>query len=127
MKNILVIEDNSIVASIYRGALAKAGYRVEVATDGHAGLAAALRLHPDLILLDLMLPKIDGVSVLRQLRANPDFATTPIIVSSNSYSASRAEEIWQAGATQLLTKANSSPKELVRVIQEALGRRSDAG
>lgn len=124
MKNILVIEDNSIIANIYRGALAKAGFCVEIAGDGQAGLAAAARIRPDLILLDLMLPKIDGVSVLRQLRANPDFASTPIIVSSNSYSASRAEEIWQAGATQLITKASSSPKELVRIVQEALGGRS---
>ena len=120
MKRIIVIEDNVMAASLYQAALSRDGYGVEVASDGQAGLAAIARARPDLVLLDLMLPKVDGMEVLRRIRATPDLATLPVIITSNAYTAPRLEELRQAGATQIMIKASLSPKELTRVVRETL-------
>jgi DNA-binding response OmpR family regulator len=122
MKQIVVIEDNVVAANLYRAALSRDGYKVEVASDGESGLAAITRLRPDLVLLDLMLPKVDGLEVLRRIRALPDLGTLPVIITSNAYTATRMDELWKAGATQIVTKASISPKELARVVKETLDR-----
>ena len=120
MKRIIVIEDNVMAASLYQAALSRDGYGVEVASDGEAGLAAIARSRPDLVLLDLMLPKVDGSEVLRRIRATPDLAKLPVIITSNAYTAPRLEELRRAGATQIMNKASLSPKELTRVVRETL-------
>jgi CheY-like chemotaxis protein len=122
MKQIVVIEDNNVAANLYRSALSREGYQVEVASDGESGLAAITRLRPDLVLLDLMLPKVDGLEVLRRIRALPDLGKLPVIITSNAYTATRMDELWKAGATQIVTKASISPKELARVVKETLDR-----
>ena len=122
MKLIVIIEDNAVAANLYRAALSREGYRIEVATDGASGLDAITRLKPDLVLLDLMLPKVDGLEVLRRIRALPDFDQVPVIVTSNAYTATRLDELWKAGATQIVTKASISPKDLARVVKETLAR-----
>jgi two-component system response regulator VicR len=117
---ILVIEDNAMAANVYRSTLSQAGHQVDVASDGEAGLAAIDRCHPDLVLLDLMLPKVEGLEVLRQIRSNPALKSMPVMVTSNAYTNARMDELWKAGATQILTKAKVSPKELARVVSTAL-------
>jgi DNA-binding response OmpR family regulator len=126
MKQIVVIEDNVVAANLYRAALSREGYQVEVASDGESGLAAISRLRPDLVLLDLMLPKVDGLEVLRRIRALPDLGKLPVIITSNAYTATRMDELWKAGATQIVTKASISPKELARVVKETLDRNPPA-
>ena len=126
MKQIIVIEDNAVAANLYRAALSREGYRVEVASDGESGLALIVQLKPDLVLLDLMLPKVDGTEVLRRIRAMPDFAQLPVIITSNAYTGARMDELWNAGATQIVTKASISPKDLARLVKETLERHSPA-
>ena len=109
-----------MAAHLYQSVLTREGYQVEVASDGEAGLAAIARSSPDLVLLDLMLPKVDGFEVLRRIRATPDLVGLPVIITSNAYTAPRLEELRQAGATQIVTKASMSPKELTRVVRLAL-------
>ena len=121
MKQILVIEDNAVAANLYRTTLVSAGYDVSVATDGESGLAAAAQRQPDLVLLDLMLPKIAGLEVLRKIRATPALAQVPVMVTSNAYTGPRLDELRSAGATQILTKAKISPKELTKVINDTIG------
>ena len=81
---------------------------------------AIARSSPDLVLLDLMLPKVDGFEVLRRIRATPALAALPVIITSNAYTAGRLEELRQAGATLIVTKASMSPKDLARVVSDAL-------
>jgi CheY-like chemotaxis protein len=120
MKRIVVIEDNAMAANLYQAALMRDGYSVEVAADGEAGLAAITRSNPDLVVLDLMLPKVDGLEVLRRIRAMPGMAGLPVIITSNAYTALRLEELRNAGATQIVTKASMPPKDLSRVVRGAL-------
>lgn len=116
-KNVVVIEDNQIVAAIHCSKLQAEGFHVEVAVDGQAGLEMIERVRPDLVLLDLLLPKIDGIEVLKQLRAQSDFQTLPVIVFSSSYV---NDEAWKAGASQVLNKASHSPKLVIEEIKNLL-------
>ena len=85
MKKILIIEDDQIVANVYRNKLAVEGYTTETAADGETGLKVLRTLKPDLIILDLMLPGISGLDVIKKVRSEPEFAKIPIIVFSNTY------------------------------------------
>ena len=80
MKKILLIEDDQIVANVYRNKLAVEGYQAEVAPDGESGLKVMRTFKPDLIILDLMLPNISGVEVIKEIRSEEAFSKTPIIV-----------------------------------------------
>lgn len=69
MKKILIIDDDPIVAGVYRGKFQVEGFLVEIATDGQTGLDLILKSHPDVVLLDLMLPKLSGVEVLKDRKS----------------------------------------------------------
>jgi len=120
MRRILIIEDNQLLANTYRSAFTHAGFHVDVAGDGHAGIAAALAAPPEIILLDLMLPKLSGLEVLRRLRTDTRLALVPVLVLSNAYTPQRMQELWDAGATQVLLKANSTPKRLLESVKQSL-------
>ncbi|HXI72699.1 MAG TPA: response regulator [Verrucomicrobiae bacterium] len=121
MKKILIIEDDQIVANVYRNKLAVEGYTTETASDGESGLLVMRKLKPDVIILDLMLPGISGLEVIKQIRSEPPFTKTPIIVFSNTYLTNMIQEAWKAGATKCISKSNCSPKEVVEVIRQTVG------
>lgn len=118
VKRIVIIEDNPTAANIYQSTLKRQGFNVEVATDGELGLAAVVGSRPDLVLLDLMLPKIDGVELLRRMRATESLAGMPIVVMSNAYTQARLDALTEAGATRIVPKASMSPKQLLAIVQE---------
>jgi len=120
MKKIVVVDDQPVLASIYRSKFAAEGFQVDVAVDGEAALEVIQRSKPDLVLLDLMLPKIKGVDVLKSLRANASFKTLPILVFSSSAQPGLVEEAWAAGASMVLSKSTTSPKQLVESVINAL-------
>jgi DNA-binding response OmpR family regulator len=121
MKKILLIEDDQVVANVYRNKLAVDGYKVEVAPDGETGLKVMRTFKPDLIILDLMLPTISGVEVIREIRAEDEFAKVPIIVFSNTYLTNLIQEAWRAGANKCLSKANCTPKDFMEVVRVTVG------
>ncbi len=120
MKKILIIEDDQIVANIYRNKFAVEGYQVEIALDGEAGLRMVQSFRPDAVVLDLMLPKMTGVEVMKKLRAEPDFQHLPVIVFSNTYLTNMVQEAWKAGATKCLSKANCTPKQVIEMVRNAI-------
>jgi CheY-like chemotaxis protein len=124
MKKIVVVDDQAVLTSIYRAKFSAEGFQVAVAGDGEQALDVIKRTRPDLVLLDLMLPKISGLEVLKQLRAHSDFKTTPIVVFSNAAQPSTVEDAWAAGATLVLSKSSTSPKQLVESVQSVLANRS---
>jgi CheY-like chemotaxis protein len=121
MKKILLIEDDQIVANVYRNKLAVEGYQAEVAPDGEAGLKVMRTFQPDLIILDLMLPTISGVEVIKEIRNEPEFAKTPIIVFSNTYLTNLIQDAWRAGANKCLSKSSCTPKDFIEVIRHTIG------
>jgi DNA-binding response OmpR family regulator len=120
MKKILIIEDDQIVANIYRNKFATEGFEVEVALDGVLGLDLVHKFRPDAVILDLMLPKMSGVDLMKQLRSEADFEKLPFIVFSNTYLGTMVQEAWKAGATKCLSKSNCTPKQIIDVIRSEL-------
>ena len=121
MKKVLIIEDDQIVSNVYRNKLAVEGYQAESAPDGESGLKLMRTFQPDVIVLDLMLPKMSGVEVIKQIRSEEEFSKLPIIVFSNTYLTNLIQEAWKAGATKCLSKANCSPKEVLDVVRHTIG------
>ena len=116
MTRVLFVDDNPVVMTVYRSGLSMAGFTVETADDGETALAMAAAATPDVIVLDLMLPIIDGFEVLRRVRADPQLMHVPVLVFSNSYTSERTNELWSAGATQVLPKATMTPKKLSELL-----------
>ncbi len=121
MKQILIIEDDAVVANVYRNKLAVEGYKVEVAADGEIGLRIMRTFRPNLIILDLMLPGISGVDVIKEVRSEEDFAKTPIIVFSNTYLTNLIQDAWRAGANKCLSKSSCTPKDVIEVVRNMIG------
>ncbi len=126
MKKILIIEDDQIVANVYRNKLTAEGYQTEVALDGETGLKTLRTLQPDLIVLDLMLPRMSGVDVIREIRSESEFSKLPIIVFSNTYLTNMVQQAWKAGANKCLSKTSCSPREVVDVVRTTIGTSSVA-
>jgi CheY-like chemotaxis protein len=121
MKRMLIIEDDQLVGSIYRHKFQSEGFRSNWRADGEAGWKAVRTMRPDVVILDLMLPKLNGVEVLKRIRATPEWRELPVIVLSNAYFRNLIQDAWQAGADNCLVKANCTPKQLLEVVQKALG------
>jgi len=121
MKKILIIEDDQIIANVYRNKLVVEGYLAEITSDGEAGLKMVRTFQPDAIVLDLMLPKMSGVEVIKQIRSEPEFFELPIIVLSNTYSTNLMQDAWKAGATKCVSKINCSPKILLELMRNVIG------
>lgn len=126
MKKILIIEDDQIVANIYRNKLAVDGFSVEIANNGEAGFELIKSFQPDLVILDLILPKMSGLDLMKKVRALPEFQKLPLIVFSNTYLSNLVQDAWKAGATKCLSKANCSPKEVIEAVRGSLGLNVEA-
>lgn len=116
---ILVVEDDPIVATIYSRALDKAGYEVDVIPDGSDAFHALHTKDYALVLLDIMLPNMDGMAILRRIRAQKKFEFLPILVITGVQKALQAQ-ILNAGATLVLSKGEVSPQKLVDAVKEQL-------
>jgi DNA-binding response OmpR family regulator len=119
-KKILLIEDDQIFANIYRNRLKLDGFEVEVAYDAETGLEALGKFRPDALLLDLILPRLQGVDVIKRVRSEAAFQHLPVIVFTNTYLTSTMQAASKAGATRCLAKANCTPRQVVGVLQELL-------
>jgi len=120
MKRILIIEDDPIVGHIYQTRLEKEGYEVDVAHDGQSGFYRIHEFKPDAVLLDLMLPKMNGVEILKKIRAQSQFGHTPVIVFTNAYVPNMIHESFGAGATQVFNKATLTPRQIIDALQNAI-------
>ena len=121
MKKILIIEDEQIAANVYRNKLVVEGYQAEIASDGEGGLKMMRTFRPDAIVVDLMLPKMSGIDVIKEVRADAEFSKLPIFVLSNTYMTNVVQDAWKAGATKCLSKINCSPKDLLELMRRTIG------
>lgn len=119
---VLIVEDDTYISDMYRIKLESDGFEVEVATDGQAGLDAIINNHPDLVLLDVVMPKMDGFSVLQKIRKNPDFKNMPIVMLTNLGQKESVEKGLLLGANGYIIKAHFTPSEVVDKIKEFLSQ-----
>jgi CheY-like chemotaxis protein len=120
MKRILIADDDPVVLRLYQEALSKHGLQVDTAPDGIAAVKALLVSKPDLLVLDLMMPRMSGVAVLQAIRAEPRLANLPVVVLSNAYMNDMAREAAAAGVQKALLKMSCNPATLLAVINEVL-------
>lgn len=120
MKKILFIEDESALQKTCSEVLKQEGYQVISALDGKIGLELAKTQGPDLILLDLVLPKLHGLEVLEELSKNQLTKKIPVIVLTNSEGAEDIEKALELGATTYLVKENYSLSEIVEKVKKIL-------
>ena len=121
MKKILVIDDDQFFAKSLRSALPKEKYILTHAEDGEVGLAKLALDKPDLIVLDLMMPKLDGTEFLQKLRASEEFGKIPVLVSSNLSSVKKIGDVMAMGAVGYVIKSDESLESIVQDIERILG------
>lgn len=123
MKKILFIEDESALQKTFNDLLEQEGYKVISAFNGSSGLEIAQKELPDLILLDLILPKMDGFEVLKELKRNERTKDIPVIVLTNLESIEDIDKAIQLGAKTYLVKAQYSLEEVVEKIKNAIEKK----
>jgi len=123
---VLVIDDDSLLVDLVTRKLEAHGFHVEAATDGFAGLARARVLKPDLIVLDQMMPKMDGREVLRLLRADPALSAVPVVMLTARRGESDVINALSLGASDFIPKP-FSPDELAVRVQRLVPHRAAAG
>lgn len=119
MAKILIVEDEKILNEAYQTILKKQGYEISIAFDGAEAIAVTKDYEPDLILLDLRMPKMDGVSFLKAY----DLAKHPkvkVVVFSNFDMQKEVDQAYELGAKRYILKAGASPKELVHIVKRTL-------
>jgi two-component system phosphate regulon response regulator PhoB len=121
MKTVLVVDDDPEIRELLDFKLTAAGFVVRSAPDGEAGLAAAEEMHPDVILLDWMMPRLSGIDMCLQLRQRPKFRATPVIMLTAKALESDVQRGLSAGADDYITKP-FSPREAVLRIEAAICR-----
>ncbi len=120
-KKIVIIEDEVILRETLQDFLEKEDFEVYSAADGEAGIETVMRKNPDLVLLDIILPKKNGYEVITELRENQTTKDVPIILLTNLGSIRDIEKALALGATTYLVKADYQLKEIVEKIKGVLG------
>lgn len=119
-EKVLIVDDTEFYQKAYKNKLLSAGYITSVANNGVEALKALTTDKPDLILLDLMMPIMDGFKVLQTVKANPNLQSIPVIVFSAKGASEEISKALQAGASDFLVKATTTPNRVVEKIKEVL-------
>lgn len=120
MKKILIVEDDVFISEMYANKLQKAGFEVSLARDSQEALSKLKEIRPDLILLDIVLPKIDGFEVLKTIKNDPKFKKIKVVLLTNLSEAEDIKKGLELGADAYLIKAHSTPSEIIEKIKEIL-------
>jgi DNA-binding response OmpR family regulator len=120
MKQVLLIEDDPFLIDIYTTKLKEAGFSIEVANSGDIAFKKINEKKPDLLILDIVLPQIDGWEILKKIKTNPKFKLIPVIILSNLGQKSEVEKGISLGATKYLIKAHYTPTQVVEEIKKIM-------
>ena len=120
MKTILHVEDDALIVHIYRSALERAGFQVAVAEDGVVAAKMLFQARPDLVVLDLLIPKLTGKEVIKYIRSTPALQTLPIIILSSASIADQGVEAAALGVERVLYKSQCTPAILIGAINDLL-------
>ncbi|EKD64725.1 MAG: two-component response regulator [uncultured bacterium] len=126
MAKILVVEDDTYLANAYRVKLSKVGFEVKNAYDGVEAVSILRTFTPDLILLDIVMPKKDGFATLSEIKANEKWKNIPIILASNLGQKEDREKGMQLGASEFFVKTDFTLNDLVKKIDSMIGLQPNA-
>lgn len=120
MAKILIIEDDLLMIRLYQKVFKFEGYNVAVASNGKEGLEKTNSFKPTLILLDIMMPEMNGLEVLTKLKANDETKKIPVVVLTNLAGSQDAETALAKGAVKYIIKSEHDPKEIVKIVKGIL-------
>lgn len=124
MNKILIVDDDPLILRMYQRKLSDDGYEIDTAIDGEVAIARAETQNPDLILLDILMPKMNGLDALRALKVNPKTKNIPVIILTNLGDNPKDVEIAKkAGALDYIVKADTSLKDLSTRVGEILKKK----
>ncbi len=117
---ILLVEDDNLIIRMYQDKFKKDGYRVNVALNGEEGLVKLKEEKPILILMDVMMPKMDGFEALKKIKADPDTKKIPVIMLTNLSGENDSKKCLEMGAVAYLVKSDHTPAEIAKKVKEIL-------
>lgn len=120
MAKVLVVEDDKFLMSAYRAKLTKVGYEVQIAGDGQEAIDLLKNFTPDIILLDLVMPRKDGFVTLAEIKQQPNLQNIPVIVASNLGQKEDLDKAMSLGAVDYIIKSDLSMDSLVELINKTL-------
>lgn len=121
MTRILIIEDDLTLNQMYRMKFETEGFVVRMAKDGRVGMKLASSFAPDLILLDMQMPGMDGVEALRHIRKDPMTRITPVVILTNLGEEEAPREMQTLNVERYLVKAECTPRQVVALVKDILG------
>lgn len=121
-KKILLVEDEEIIINLLQRKLQKEGYEVCVARNGEDGLEAMRKEEPDLILLDVIMPKLGGFEVMEEMNKSPELKKIPVVVISNSGQPVELDRAKALGAKDWLIKTEFDPQEVIDKVVKQIGK-----
>ena len=119
-KKILIVEDDKMISNMYETKLKQEGFDVLLAGNGATGLDLAIKEEPDIILLDVIMPQMDGFMVLQEIRSNPGTKNKPVVMLTNLGTSEDQEKGKQLGATDYWVKASMTPAQVSEKVKELL-------
>ena len=124
-KKVLIIDDETLLVNMYKTVLTADGYEVYSAESGDEGLTKIKDIKPDLVLLDIMLPKVTGPEILDAMRADPELAKIPVIMLTNLTWTPDPKVLLAKGALDVWLKANTRPKDLLLKVNRFFSKRKE--
>jgi len=119
-KKVLLVEDDKMILDMYTLKFTQEGYEVTQAENGKDGLDLARKINPDIVLLDIILPQMDGFTVLKSLKADPKLQKTPVVLLTNLGQDGDVKKGIELGAVDYLIKANFTPSQVVDKVKSVL-------
>lgn len=120
MSKVLIVEDDPLMSRMYQKIFTFEGYEVEMAGDGEEGLEKAKKVIPTIILLDVMMPKMNGMQVLEKLKVDPATKAIPVVMLTNLAGQQDAEAALAKGAVKYIIKSEYEPKQVASMVKEVL-------
>jgi DNA-binding response OmpR family regulator len=117
---VLIIEDDILLSRMYQTIFISNNYEVDIAINGQEGLDKARDNKPTLILLDIMMPKLNGIEVLRKLKADPEVKEIPVVVLTNLAGNQDIQTALELGAVRYIIKSEQKPKQVEEIVREIL-------
>lgn len=120
MTKILIVEDDPLMSRMYQKIFKFEGFDVDLAENGEVGLDKVRKDKPTLVLLDIMMPKMNGLEVLEKMKLDPEIKTIPVIMLTNLAGNQDAEAALTKGAVKYIIKSENDPKQVVNMVKEIL-------
>ena len=117
MTKVLLIEDEELLLKMYRTKLELENFEVEIAIDGEEGLAKARKFKPDLILLDIIMPKLNGIEVLKEIKAATELKGIPVVILTNASVGVSIQECLELEALGYIVKSDNTPSQVVNQVR----------